>query len=91
MSGVTQLVASGPVLLAIPVAAAAGAVTFLSPRCLPLVPGYLSYVTGMTGSAVSAATRHSPTFQALDGCGIPRADRSCSLTNLSCTASRVRP
>jgi cytochrome c-type biogenesis protein len=44
-----SLVSSGPLLLAVPVAAAAGAVTFLSPCCLPLVPGYLSYVTGMSG------------------------------------------
>jgi len=51
MSGVGQLVASGPLLLALPVAAAAGAVTFLSPCCLPLVPGYLSYVTGMAGAS----------------------------------------
>ena len=43
---VASLVSSGPLLLAIPVAAAAGAVTFLSPCCLPLVPGYLSYITG---------------------------------------------
>jgi cytochrome c-type biogenesis protein len=53
MSGLANLVSSGPVLLAIPVAAAAGAVTFLSPCCLPLVPGYLSYVTGMSGTAVA--------------------------------------
>jgi cytochrome c-type biogenesis protein len=52
--GVAHLVSAGPVLLAIPVAAAAGAVTFLSPCCLPLVPGYLSYVTGMSGTAVAA-------------------------------------
>jgi cytochrome c-type biogenesis protein len=51
--GVAHLIASGPVLLAIPVAAAAGAITFLSPCCLPLVPGYLSYVTGMSGSAAA--------------------------------------
>jgi cytochrome c-type biogenesis protein len=44
-----SLVGSGPLLLAIPVAAAAGAVTFLSPCCLPLVPGYLAYITGMSG------------------------------------------
>jgi cytochrome c-type biogenesis protein len=44
-----SLVSSGPLILAVPVAAAAGAVTFLSPCCLPLVPGYLSYVTGMSG------------------------------------------
>jgi cytochrome c-type biogenesis protein len=46
---VTELVQSGPLLLAIPVAAAAGAITFLSPCVLPLVPGYLSYITGMSG------------------------------------------
>jgi cytochrome c-type biogenesis protein len=45
-----SLVTSGPLILAVPVAAAAGAVTFLSPCCLPLVPGYLSYVTGMSGT-----------------------------------------
>ncbi len=55
--GVAHLITSGPVLLAIPVAAAAGAVTFLSPCCLPLVPGYLSYVTGMTGTAADAPGR----------------------------------
>jgi cytochrome c-type biogenesis protein len=49
MSGVAQLISSGPLLFAVPVAAAAGAVTFLSPCVLPLVPGYLSYVTGMSG------------------------------------------
>lgn len=49
MSGVGHLMLSGPLLLAVPVAAAAGAVTFLSPCVLPLVPGYLSYVTGMSG------------------------------------------
>jgi cytochrome c-type biogenesis protein len=49
MSGVGHLILSGPLLFAVPVAAAAGAVTFLSPCVLPLVPGYLSYVTGMSG------------------------------------------
>jgi cytochrome c-type biogenesis protein len=51
---VASLVSSGPLLLAIPVAAAAGAVTFLSPCCLPLVPGYLAYITGMSGTDASA-------------------------------------
>jgi cytochrome c-type biogenesis protein len=53
---VQTLVTSGPLLLAMPVAAAAGAVTFLSPCCLPLVPGYLSYLTGMSGAGAGAAT-----------------------------------
>jgi cytochrome c-type biogenesis protein len=54
-----SLVSAGPLILAVPVAAAAGAVTFLSPCCLPLVPGYLSYVTGMSGagSAGSGASQ----------------------------------
>ena len=39
-----------------PVAAAAGAVTFLSPCCLPLVPGYLWYITGMSGVSTDAVT-----------------------------------
>jgi len=51
---VVSLVSSGPLLLAIPVAAAAGAVTFLSPCCLPLVPGYLAYITGMSGADAAA-------------------------------------
>jgi len=50
-----QLVTSGPLILALPVAAAAGAVTFLSPCCLPLVPGYLSFVTGMAGASGNQA------------------------------------
>ena len=54
MSGVSQFVFSGPLLLAMPVAAAAGAITFLSPCCLPLVPGFISYVTGMAGSGSNA-------------------------------------
>jgi cytochrome c-type biogenesis protein len=50
-----DIVSSGSLLLAIPVAAAAGAVTFLSPCCLPLVPGYLSYATGMSGADAQQA------------------------------------
>jgi cytochrome c-type biogenesis protein len=57
---ITQLVTSGPLILALPVAAAAGAVTFLSPCCLPLVPGYLSFVTGMAGAGGSASGQPAP-------------------------------
>lgn len=42
-------VASGPLLLALLVATAAGVVSFASPCVLPLVPAYLSYVTGVVG------------------------------------------
>ncbi len=60
---VGSLVSSGPLILAVPVAAAAGAVTFLSPCCLPLVPGYLSYVTGMSGVGAQQATAQQATAQ----------------------------
>jgi len=56
---VENLVSSGPLILAIPVAAAAGALTFLSPCCLPLVPGYLSYITGMSGAGAGTGGREA--------------------------------
>ena len=49
------MVLSGPLILAAPIAAAAGAITFVSPCCLPLVPGYLAYATGMSGTDAQAA------------------------------------
>ena len=45
-----RLAASGPLLLAVGAAALAGLVSFLSPCVLPLMPGYLSYVTGLAGA-----------------------------------------
>src|ERR687895_2371649 len=43
----SDVVASGSLLLAVPIAFFAGVVSFLSPCVLPLVPGYLSYMSGM--------------------------------------------
>jgi len=60
MSGVDQLVMNGPLILAVPVAAAAGAITFASPCCLPLIPGYLSYVAGMSGAGAERAGAAAP-------------------------------
>ncbi|HEY7273083.1 MAG TPA: cytochrome c biogenesis protein CcdA, partial [Actinoplanes sp.] len=51
---------SGPLLLAIGAAAIAGLVSFLSPCVLPLVPGYLSYVTGLAGADLDAALGAPP-------------------------------
>lgn len=48
--GVGDIVLSGPLVVALLIAVAAGAVSFFSPCCLPLVPGYLSYVAGIAGS-----------------------------------------
>lgn len=52
-----ELVAYGPLLLAIPVAIAAGLVSFLSPCCLPLLPGYLAYVSGTAGADAQASPK----------------------------------
>src|SRR5438270_2086958 len=49
--------ANGSLILAIPVAFAAGVVSFLSPCVLPLVPGYLSYVTGLSGADLAGEPR----------------------------------
>lgn len=46
MGDLQNAVFSGSLLLAIPIAMAAGLVSFFSPCALPLVPGYLSYVAG---------------------------------------------
>ncbi|MFC8304447.1 cytochrome c biogenesis CcdA family protein [Specibacter sp. NPDC057265] len=45
-----ETVLSGSMLLAMPVALLAGLVSFLSPCVLPLVPGYLGYVSGLSGA-----------------------------------------
>jgi cytochrome c-type biogenesis protein len=50
-------VLAGPMLAAVPIAVAAGAVSFLSPCVLPLVPGYLGYVTGLTGVDLAVQRR----------------------------------
>src|SRR5512139_3237616 len=57
MSGFAELVATGSLLVALPVAVLAGLVSFVSPCVLPLVPGYLSYVTGLTGSDLAEQRR----------------------------------
>jgi cytochrome c-type biogenesis protein len=48
-----QLADTGPLVVAMAVSAVAGLVSFLSPCVLPLVPGYLSYVAGLTGTELS--------------------------------------
>lgn len=52
-----QTVLTGALLAAIPIAMFAGLVSFFSPCVLPLVPGYLSYVTGVTGTDLAEARR----------------------------------
>jgi cytochrome c-type biogenesis protein len=52
-----QQAASGSLLLAIPVALVAGLVSFFSPCVIPLLPGYLSYATGLSGADLEHARR----------------------------------
>lgn len=55
--GIEETVRSGALLLALPIALLGGLVSFFSPCVLPLVPGYLSYVTGVTGTDLAEARR----------------------------------
>jgi cytochrome c-type biogenesis protein len=48
-----EAVTDGSLVVAVPVAAVAGLVSFLSPCVLPLVPGYLSFVTGLSGEELA--------------------------------------
>ncbi|TWG03870.1 cytochrome c-type biogenesis protein [Streptomyces brevispora] len=50
-------VMSGALLVALPIAVLGGLVSFFSPCVLPLVPGYLSYVTGVSGADLADARR----------------------------------
>lgn len=47
-----EIASSGSMLLAVPLAVLAGGVSFFSPCVLPLLPGYLSYATGLSGTEV---------------------------------------
>src|SRR5664279_5116318 len=53
----THAVQNGPLLVAAGVAALVGVVGFLSPCVLPLVPGYLSYVAGLSGDGAKPSQR----------------------------------
>ncbi|RFU87810.1 cytochrome c biogenesis protein CcdA [Streptomyces triticagri] len=57
LAGPEQTVLHGALLLALPIALLAGLVSFFSPCVLPLVPGYLSYVTGVGGADLADARR----------------------------------
>ncbi len=50
---IVETVTSGSLIVALSIAFAAGVVAFLSPCVLPLAPGYVSYVTGLTGAELA--------------------------------------
>ena len=84
-----DLVTYGPLVVAIPVAMAAGLVSFLSPCCLPLVPGYLAYVTGTSGADAATATGSSTsTTTGTTGGNSGSAGRTLGGTSAGATAVR---
>jgi len=89
---VGSFVTDGPLLLAAPVAALAGLVSFASPCVLPLVPGYLSYVAGLSGSELAerppAAVRAATTVIA-DGDTLVRVEAPAAPVQTRRVRSRV--
>lgn len=63
--GIAETVASGSLTFAMLLAFAAGIVSFASPCVLPLAPGYLSYVTGLTGAEIAGEERGGTTTVAV--------------------------
>lgn len=57
----------GSLLLALPIALVAGSVSFFSPCVVPLLPGYLSYVTGLSGMDLEASKAGSHRGRMLAG------------------------
>ncbi|MDD7926187.1 cytochrome c biogenesis CcdA family protein [Actinomycetospora chibensis] len=62
----TEVATSGPVLLAVLLSVAAGAVSFASPCVVPLVPGYLAYLAGLVGADAPAVTEDEVKAQAAE-------------------------
>ncbi len=56
-TGLSDQIAGGALPLAVLVAALAGLVSFATPCVLPLVPGYLGYVTGLSDVALEKRSR----------------------------------
>lgn len=53
--------ASGPLLIGLVTAPAlAGLVSFASPCVVPLVPGYMSYLTGIVDGEMTVDEKYSP-------------------------------
>ncbi|MET9313793.1 cytochrome c biogenesis protein CcdA [Kribbella sp. NPDC003505] len=48
---------TGSMLVALPIAVLAGAISFFSPCVVPLLPGYLSYVTGLSAAELGSEKR----------------------------------
>ena len=81
------IVLSGPLVLAMLVSLAAGALSFFSPCCLPLVPGYLSYVAGISGGDADRSTQRE---QVTAAGGASATTKSCVGSPAGTEATRAR-
>lgn len=91
MNGLTELAISGPLLLAAVLALAAGAVSFASPCCIPLVPGYLAYLAGLAGTSTPPPSR-TPASAGTDdaGCGTAAGEPLLTKQAVARGAGRAR-
>ncbi len=83
MSGAADAVLTGSLLVAVPLAVLAGLVSFASPCVLPLVPAYLSYVTGLPPAPAGPVPAGQPTTG-------PASDGRVGVGVTTATASRRR-
>src|SRR6478672_11112250 len=65
VTDVQDTVTSGALPIAMAVALLAGLVSFASPCVLPLVPGFLGYVTGLSDESLAERKRHRMVLGAL--------------------------
>lgn len=66
----SEIVYSGQLLVAVPIAILAGLVSFASPCILPLVPGYLAYVGGFASNSSGAAGRKRDRARLMTGASL---------------------
>ena len=85
-----DIVTDGSLLLAMGVAALVGLISFASPCCLPLIPGYVSYIAGLAGSQATG-TRPTVAVAGRSGSTGPPAALSVPAPGASAAGDRSPP